>query len=94
MLQTKEAPDMMTGATVVGGVDAPMREAIVSSVARPVVNHYVHKAEITASIVLGTPGTALCGERIVARSRGGGSVSVASAVVCGVCSALFDRMAR
>lgn len=57
-----------------------------------VVNHWVAKAAITASLVNGEPARALCGATEVLSSQGDGSVAAAGARTCPRCQSIYDRL--
>lgn len=62
---------------------------------KPIVNHYTTKAEITRSIVEGTPVKALCGETWVVRGSAGGRVSKRTngvLVICPLCAHIYDGL--
>ena len=60
--------------------------------AADVVNHWVPKAAITASLVNGEPARALCGSTEVLSSQGSGSVAAAGARTCPRCQSIYDRL--
>lgn len=68
------------------------RPTAITSQQDDVVNHWVPKAAITASLVNGEPARALCGSTEVLSSQGGGSVAAAGARTCPRCQSIYERL--
>ncbi|GAA5227261.1 DUF3039 domain-containing protein [Paeniglutamicibacter antarcticus] len=55
-------------------------------------NHFALKNQITESIVMGTPVTALCGATYVIQAQGGGTARGPKLAVCAMCKDLHENM--